>query len=561
MNGYRQSNPIIDENHFEIEAEGIPFVSTVSRPGNIEFMVTVDENIDLDRLRFYATHTSTDFGTSMVASLEIPVIGLTLNAPAYTGRTAMTFTGIAPAGSTVTLYDRGIPLCSTTLPKWTGAWTMKAELPGTEGVMYRHELVVKAEKDGETWSTEKEVMIYDQAYPKVVSIRNISAFAAGDTTYDISGGAVHVPFVVSSDISSINPIIAVFNDNDAVENVQIAVSRGGNELMSIPAKFDGTGYRALIDFEHLEALTDGGNSVSSSGQWQLYVKYDVIPGSWNKWDPETEPLTEEEIRNQLPTEYSDFEIDEESFEYSEDPETGEKKGSFSYLFQDDNINFTMSMRETAVDYDTTPAEDEFERIYGFPIYDADARLIYNADGTVSLKMSCIIPKSALGIPMSRLSVGAKAAIALNFEIGTFTLDRIDDALTHSGYNKLLDVQERLVSQCEGSALTNGMDYLEQIRDMMIANFIANSALSIAGALVAPATFGIGTAAIWGITFGYSQLLDQKVNDMFDHFDSTYMSSEECKDEEEDDNTKPKPKPKPKPPEETDKDNGIYPSFI
>jgi len=261
--------------------------------GFAAFRVTVDQDIALP-----STFASVTMGSVNLGTAEIVVEILSISVPDYAQKRDIFIKGYAPAGSLVSVYDRGAPIGSTTASP-VGNWSAKVILPGSDGVKRLHEIHAEATINGETRATEAKMMTYDPSRPQIQTLFVYDSQGHGVREFDASSFPIAFPYVYWIHTSHLD-VAARFTDNTAVTDVEFTIESGGF-TSSAPGVFNEV--TSLFEARIPNAMS-GAASGASTGS--IYVDYTPVP----KFDPKAAqtPLTEDEYRASLPSALSGYEV-------------------------------------------------------------------------------------------------------------------------------------------------------------------------------------------------------------------------------------------------------------
>ncbi|MCL2059106.1 MAG: S-layer homology domain-containing protein [Oscillospiraceae bacterium] len=424
--------------------------------------------------------------SSTLGTAQINIETLTIEAPDYTGRREIVVSGLAPAGALVRVFDRGAPLGESTA-NGAGAWGMNVALPGEDGVRYRHELTASAEHAGEALYTDRRVVMYDPYFP------HLTKLTVGDKNgysweLNLMGGALYFPYTLNTNSMNLK-VSAVFDNNPGVEDAWIVIEGSNGGIAEAQAAYNpatGAWDAVVIDALRIVGAANGDQAI-------IYVKYTPNYAFYNL----ASPPTEEQLRNQLPSEASGFVltwIDEGT--PAEDPDLGMEdpeldiadlghgvveyeimQGSsfnVSYLIEgihDSNASVRISMTEMRR---FTPPQDvgEFNRRHrGFQVY--NYRYKFNFLGRfASSKFYAVVylpPQYGSG------STAGKAF----YVVGEYTDKYSEQTIFYTDAWRIFHNMDQLIRSLCDEAFANRLDTYDVLYNRSVQRHIVKQGMSVA----------------------------------------------------------------------------------
>nr|WP_246427986.1 fibronectin type III domain-containing protein [Paenibacillus phyllosphaerae] len=471
--------------------------------------------------------------SEILARAAAEVQTVTLDAPQVTGRHDLKVSGIAKAGSTVRVYE-GEQLLGETVATSTGTWKLPIVLP-ERGQDATYRLIAESD-DGttKTPSEEKRIRV-SAAYPQMtqVSMRQVDGRTM---TFDPSDGVAKFPYVFAPGMPFIFKV--TFNNPDAVKNV--VVQAGGTSAPAERGK-DGVFTASLVTYN------PGDISVSYEAQ-DIFI----VP----------EKPSDEELREQLPSDIQDYETQEMQLDTMSDMlHTASIKGSVPV--EDGKIGMDMSYKLERIENYTPPAAGSS----GSPV--RGLRFNYGVSGNrLSVSITAYIPESefaALGVEgtlakMSSAMAGDEQAMKslTSFSgAGAAIKVAINNAMKWEGAGKVwtsidtpysifdgLGVNDALkelgdIAHAAGNSCSSGLiaqvyaHEASEIAHLAMAYELAKWTMMLGSLALGPATFGWGTVGLWMLTNGIGKVMDAHIGSKIDDLKSRLANDEECKDDEED----------------------------
>ena len=287
------ANPIIDASgRFQV-----PVTAADANSGFVAFRVKVNSDITVNHVFSTAVYRSGALSNSL-GTAEIYIETISLEADAYTYRRDIHINGLAPAGSLVKIYDRGVPI-GEVMASPAGYWNLNVILPGEDGVRYRHELVAATEHGGSTLISERQIMIYDPNRPGLSKLIVYGMYGTVHTVLDAGQGPVSFPYTLTGKETQLK-ISAVFTDNSHVQDVYIQITSPNGAIAYAQAN-----YNAITDAWDAVIL-DPFKIIGASDFSEAIINVIFTP-SYAHYDLFNE-TTNAQLRNQLPGELSEFSI-------------------------------------------------------------------------------------------------------------------------------------------------------------------------------------------------------------------------------------------------------------
>ncbi len=508
----------------------------------------------------------TDRATDDLVQAVVPLVQVTVNVPSRLARIDPTIWGRAPVGYTVLVYDGDI-LLGQSRSSAAGFWFLKATLPDLgNGSIHRIQARVLDHPTGVVQSEQVEV-IFDANQPELVQM-TMSQQGLGTVTADPSTSVPRFPFVTVPgkplDFS------LYFSAANRVTKVRVFL---GNVSAVAYWQSDGS-FKASIPTPRPPYPRELGD---------VHVFYDVRPDV----DVLSKPAPSlDEVRNRVPAELSNFEIlDIGSVDQGPDAAPGSASAFVEFKPSEDSdvtarVELTL---EKDVPYTPTAQDIRFVESSGVPVYGFGMSIFpsdpHTVTNTISVQVHGYIPQSlvesqgveaamqalmgaamaqsrgvGLSAPLQPMAPSLDVVVKVGSKI-TFTTgqawdvyDAADTIADRFGVSDQLRQLEDLLDQSTDCG-SSSSQYREQIEHLATKAMIAEAAklgLMIAGSALAPATFGFGTLAVWGITEAMEWAMDREMQQNMDDVRRQMQEDAECKrddDSDEDDPTKPPRKPR------------------
>ncbi len=159
-----------------------------------------------------------------------------VNVPSKTGQTGITVTGTAFAGSTVTVYDNGTPVGTTTANK-NGSWSLKMELvkPYTFSYHNIYADISNAKFESDVQS-ETSTLLYNENNIDLSKITMI--YGGSEIVFDFINPSSATPSYSYSDSSFTFKVEFTGGDDTTLSDVYVVTTNDAGEYTYIPVTYD-----------------------------------------------------------------------------------------------------------------------------------------------------------------------------------------------------------------------------------------------------------------------------------------------------------------------------------
>jgi len=517
----------------------------------VAYQVRLDDDVRGDRLAVNArVERSQGEGRLRddLAPAAVLLAQVSLNVPTKLVDLRTTASGRAPAGSVVQVYDGNV-LLGQAQASSGGFWRLPLTLPD-RGSPTRHDLRAVVETDTGLLRSPQVTVQYDQDQVALVEF-TMRQSDGRRVTFDPSQGVATFPYVVVPGNSF--SFSLRFNDPSRVSDVAVFLGDG---------KAGGV---------------QNGGSLSAALGWPgydlgaVYVKY--------KARPKTSILrqqapAEEQLRERLPMQLSDFEVRSSGStpppaENPTAPTTGWTEFSVP-----GRQGMTGRMEMTVgrgVSY--TPTADELAEAAasGVPVYGASFDYVAGTND-LTATVTGLIPESALdsanptgtaaNLLMKALAAKGDAPTAAAAPAGDLRAAGVEVVVQVTarltlrvGANEALNAADWTKSLIDGFGVPAKFDELQALKDQVDQNCDAGSAriydewadkvaqdvmigeaikwgLQIAGVVLAPETFGLGTLLLFGASQAIGWAMDRSIDRRIQNIKDAVAGNAECKKPEE-----------------------------
>ncbi|QJD87419.1 S-layer homology domain-containing protein [Cohnella herbarum] len=475
-----------------------------------------------------------------LGSAFIELSSVTLTAPAFTARRDFLVSGSAVPGSAIRIYDREM-LAGETIASSAGLWSTKLNLAG-EADLTTYRLRAEAEKNGQTWSSGLSVVYYDVNYPEIVNFSmrqtngRLVSFAPGEDPGKF-------PYVYTPG----NPFVltAVFNKPNRVKDVKFYF---GDQIVEASRQQDGT-YQSFIYQQKPGRIGIDYTPIEQAESIGSFVK------------------SEAEQRSALPSRFQ--QVKEETVEISPREDNGNRqtatyKAVIPTSSGDADFNMNVSLERQLY----TPTQQDLIKAAetGVPFYGTQISHSFR-NGKLSIELLTYIPEQAFSeaglLNGKKVSTGmvngasvsgavsvvaTRVGLAFASKAGENTWKTIDAAYSLAdglGVNETLEEMGKLLDQvsgnCSPASTKKYADQLDKLHTKLIVNESMKAAIMLGGAVMGPATFGIGTVAMFLVSNGIGKVLDGEAAGEFQRIKDGFASDPQC--EPEDEERKPRREPK------------------
>lgn len=489
-----------------------------------------------------------DFGNSPVeetiGTATAKVAAVTIEAPYRTARRDIPASGTAGPGSRVAVYA-GDLLLGETEASPSGLWRMSVQLPG-EGASSVWQLRAISLQNGREQVSSWIAVRYDEtaAEPVEFTMRQ----ADGRTmVLDPAQGVARFPYVVLPG----RPFYLTlrFNHPELVSNV---VFRIGDE--KFPASLQDGVYQVIA-------------APKKPGAIGVDYTLREADASWNAEQPSSE-----DILTQLPPAFQHSVQDDL---YVSPREGGDRKQSMAYLgtlpLAAGDAQLDVSSTMERMTYSPSALDEELAAETGIPVYGFQNTTSFR-NGEFRAELTGYLPADRFGEasdageamallteamnrdllqPLTHKEARVQALsgafqavkvtvnLAMKSKAGENTWKTIDAAYSvHDGMgvtstiDRLNQLLDKITDQCPPRYAPIYLDYLEHLRDKAIENELIKAGVMVAGAVLGPSTFGIGTIALFLASNMFGKYLDARLAQLMDDLDAELNDS--CEIEEEPD---------------------------
>ncbi len=483
---------------------------------------------------------------------EVRLAGVTLDAPSQLTVRDTVLSGRAPVGATIEVYDDDL-LLGITETSAGGYWRLPVSLPDW-GSPVQHVLIARTDWQGTQLCSERVSVLFDPNAPLITKISLQQGDSGQVVTFNPAEGMARFPYSVRPSAGGFN-IALTFNRPELVRDVHVAMP----PFSSVAEQSPNGDFVANIQF-------------SGYCLGPLHVEYQT------RQDPSQlaqSPQSEAEGRLRLPPELRDTEV-------TLDPNPlGPGDPAVDWTNQNvysAAMDFTMpdsaprlrgrTEMWLARDVAYRPTAAEWQRAYetGVPVYglkikapdlsvsrsnlslwvegyiaqeyletadpeQSAARLLQQAVfGRIGNRVSAaaLIPD----IPDVLLTVHTSSRVLFQAE-GSQMLTAADWGMALLGGAGYDDVRENLgqlmdaAYEC-GASKAMYEDQINALNTKWLVGEGLKAGLQVLGTLVGPATFGLGTLALFGASLAAGMAIDSEFEDSVQQVKDDIASNEDCK---------------------------------
>ncbi|WP_426449909.1 S-layer homology domain-containing protein [Paenibacillus sp. S-38] len=479
--------------------------------------------------------------------LDAPLVTLEaperVSKPADSSSPVLKLSGVAPAGSQVSVYDGKLHLGSTAASN-TGFWLLSVqELPdlGDPGV---HAIRAEVDSNGVKLHSPVSYVHYDNVKPQLLELAMAQAPEGRWMTLNLREGIPNQPYTVVPG----NPFQfeLKFDKPDEVENVEIYLEGQSGE--PVKAVREGGIFRALTP-------TDKG------ALGAIYVDYDLKPKPFVLDDKQP---TLDELRETLPPTMRDFEARVTApFELKDGKYAGTVELTFPQL-PGFKITEKLSIRPDAK-YTASPQEIELAQRSGLPMLNGSVSVTETGDGfkTVSsgyMPMKLLFPSGVPGSLKSALAAKVRALAADEGpDFGTLADVSVETYVQYGEGGEDAGTVYKIKKQYEDSmefaekinkiaykVEASGMDCIQELPTTV--KQAGKALVAVVGGEIGKVALGAWTGAM-GLTgpgaiaaAGASAVIEDKIDNYVDEqIDAIGTGYNQCREEDEDEKKKRKRK--------------------
>jgi hypothetical protein len=511
-------------------------------PKRLNWLVKLAEYQPAGRLVFQG---SLDWGPAggwhkEMATAQVRISKLTLNGPAVVTKLEAVVSGRGPTGAVVRVYDEAL-LLGEALVSPAGYWYLRVTLPD-KGSPVNHRLHAAAylpDSDFQDVSYRSNTLqvLYDPAEPTLEEV--ILQQGNGlEFRFKPVDGTARFPYVIVPYAGGIK-ITLKFNNPDKIRGAAVSVYPFSSEAEKLP----NGDYMATVKFSGYEL---GG----------VYLSYETKkdPAELNTLDTPTE----EQLRNLLPWQLQDSEFEEISEAAISPPEdwpadevSDSRHGGVKFTLPElPDIQARVEMTVARnTDYAHMAAESVEVSETGIPVYGfkMHGSQITVPSNTYTVWVEGYISQSYLDTGTAG-RMGAAATGDL-LHVGTKVIfnEKTGKALNAADWGKTLhdglgipgklDELGRLTEQAGncGGLSTMYRDQLDHLANKLMIGEASKAGLMLAGTLLAPATFGIGTLLLFGASKAMEYAIDRQIDKEIAKVRQDMAQDDECKNEDQNNN--------------------------
>lgn len=458
------------------------------------------------------------------ASATVDIEGLTLVGPSRYKGGLVTVSGRAPAGSRVTVFE-GSAAVGVAEARPGGTWSAEVAL-SRRAAGAVHLLTAEADIDGELQVTPPLGIAYEPNLPMLTSVEMVGQ--SDSRTFAVEGGIARFPFVTGP---YDNVTIALGFDSPGVEAGRI-------------------GYGAQTKGFSSDDGMDASFRNAEGRQGAIFVDYTAKREEMGLDDPRWSlPRDEDEATEVLPPGFLGAEVISRTEQQLPDGSAVvDVEVSLPSMPDEDGAPTSAHVELTVSEtphFEPTEAELAAAEASGSPI--TAARMSLTDDGR-GLIVDAIIPGeeldnldlAALGLvrgaqpAIGPASVGVASRLSLAFRLKFFFSGEPVAASFAAGgkYDDILGLLDG-VDALGGCGLPQStMDrYYDRVNELQNNAYIKdgyNAVVAVTGLALAPATFGLGTAAVWAFGFATDAVLSSMLESQIDDLASELArQGEEC----------------------------------
>jgi chitodextrinase len=438
----------------------------------------------------------------------IDVAALALEAPEFTGSRSFTASGTAPAGTVVTVLEGGAVVGRATAGTG-GRWRAGVTLAQTLGTTL-HRLVATAVVGSQPITSRPALVTVDPSRPAPSNV-TISQGAAGNDlrshSFDPSLGIAAFPFVYVPGQEL--RIETTYADPASVLPPTIRANADGADRGA-----SATGFSARL---HPDVPGD------------IYVDTQPVAAVLAPPPPPTPAAGVAAAASRLPSAFAGFSAQV----VSQRDNVGTLALHLPLLGKD----LHSSVSATPGSYRPTLQDEEFAARTGAPIYDLSFERVqgdYVVRAKVPLSALGITPPPATASPATGDQLSAKglevaptAVMELAFVLETGAVDGLSAGGAGEKYAKLLGLYDLLNENCDAETKDYFDDLIQNAVDVAFAMDVLSAGMAVGGLFLAPATFGLGTVALWGASYLLGKATDAYVESQYDQLKKEILLHPGC----------------------------------
>lgn len=488
-------------------------------------------------------YTAPESRDELLGSAVAELVPVTLRAPQLVTKPLFQVSGVVPAGAEVMVYDGTLMLGRTTASS-AGTWNLQVEIQGTDVI--KHRLRAETVVAGNRISGKEAIVNYDPNDPGL-DVVTMKQGRSETQTFRPDDGVAVFPYVVVPG----NPFTFTMKFRDPSRITNVRVQFGSSFAIG---QLTGDIFTATMPMPEKIG--------------PIQVTYDTKRLSWEPQRDLREPSSEEQIREDLHSSLKQYKT--ESINMPGEGGNPNDTLAISAMMTDEirsNIKYKVSKIS-----DYTPTEQELQKAKasGLPVYGLNvSHSLRGKNGTITFE--AMVPeavlqkgeglKTAFELMSKALSAsGPNAAGKENkvaalgaaplvsgsmIKIGlTFGLDLVkgnadelwnlfDRFWQMKGISEEPELFDRVTkdlewaqSLCDPDLIKYYSDWATEIGNDIMINETIKWGLAAVALVSGPATFGIGTVALFGFQYVASEILNDAVTYKLDALEEA-LSKVKC----------------------------------
>ncbi|MGI6684950.1 MAG: S-layer homology domain-containing protein [Bacillota bacterium] len=533
--------------------------------GTLRYQVKLASSTDQEKIDVRASIRHSNGQIEVLGTNRVNVVQLRMDAPKEIKNHRIVITGRAPALSMVKVYHDNIILGEAQASP-TGFWKTEVNLP-EKGDPKWYQLMTKAWMEDGTVLTSKDSWVHYDSDSNVLEEIEFGVTCNKKTkTFDPRNGVAVFPYWISFPVKGNVQVSMKFNDSDSVYDVRVGMGSATPVRSYEPAVLKNGTFTTSFEA-----------TMENLGPVYIAYKTKASPGTYKKPQP-----TLETLREMLPWQMKDFEVlnidqGDESQQGKTVGDSTSKTASVAFSIpQSDKLTGEVKLSIKKVE-NYTPTQADLARAEktGIPVYgfNWDYSSLDNTDQVI-VNISGYIPESAVSDGEEIQALGLMLASAMDDKEMLETLFRGSGILLTANAQaaqKLLQVGAQVIiknpdgvlnavdwsnSLYEGFGVPDKFDQMadlvgeagncspeqyqslkKQIDDLARGAMFAEVGkwgLMLAGTLLAPATFGLSTVAMFAVGALGGAALDYTIDSRMEDLQNAVAECEDDEDEDEED---------------------------
>jgi chitodextrinase len=533
------SNPIV------IDLGDLPASGRTQR--RVNFMVRLDEDLPAVERMLITGRLDWTEGTFAkfihLVPAEIQLARVTIEGPALVVRRETVVSGRGPVGASIAVYD-DTELLGMTEVSAGGYWQLPIRLPDW-GSPVVHALYATAERDESRLQSNYAFITYDPAQPVITEITFQQGQDGRLVTFNPADGVARFPYVVRPTAGPFK-ITLQFSQPDLVKNAKVAVAPFDAEA----TRMADDRFQATVDWSghQLGAIHIEYETRHDPSQLQQQELADLV-----EHDPEE---AENVLRHQTMPGLRDFtvEISDPASLPAPEPEdplcdwpddAAIAAVDFTFPQADLKARVTLAVASD-LSYNPTAEQIEQAQTSGIPVYDFEMVGPIVTSDRIRMWMSGYVDMDAIPEPDPGRRFRPAASLS-GFKRVLMDVDWTGIKEVYDMNDKVSDLNSLLnapgqfdpMKQLQDMAFGCGessqyyLDLLNnEAKSMMVGNAL-NWAMKAAGVFLTPATFGLGTLALFAMSEALSWATDQHHEDRLTEIRQEMASDPDCRDDDDD----------------------------